>query len=258
MMSKKNIIDAINECEMCIFPFDVKNPDERLTPAGFNFSFTNFIISLNNKCPCALCEETIIDKEYKSQIYFMLEAGDTALALTRETIWVSGNIAGTFHSKVSYASQGLGQISTTLDPGWQGQLLISINNPNKSPVKVLVGNRKEDDGVIQYKTFITLCLYRLISPAETPSDNTYARLTIIEDILRDNVNRGDVQKTLDEISAIKSIVDKERQTKDVHLGLKTSNPQTLTRFNDIHNTILDKLDKIVLIGNSVKTEARTR
>jgi len=242
--------------EMFISPFDTCNPDERLTPAGFNFSFTNFIISLNNKCLYELQEENIKDDVYESQIYFNLEAGDTALALTGETIWVSGSIAGTFHSKVTYASLGLGQISTTLDPGWHGQLLISMSNPNKEQIKVIVGNRKKDK-CIQYKTFITLCLYRLITPADASSDNISARLEIIEDVLKKNTNRQSVQKILDNINDIKFIIAQTQQVQEIYLSVKKSDAHTLQRFKNLHATVLKKLNDIVPIKNNGHAASRS-
>ncbi|MCL2312022.1 MAG: hypothetical protein FWC41_05980 [Firmicutes bacterium] len=256
MLSKKDIIRAMDSYEMFISPFDTCNPDERLTPAGFNFSFTNFIISLNNKCLYELQEENIKDDVYESQIYFNLEAGDTALALTGETIWVSGSIAGTFHSKVTYASLGLGQISTTLDPGWHGQLLISMSNPNKEQIKVIVGNRKKDK-CIQYKTFITLCLYRLITPADASSDNISARLEIIEDVLKKNTNRQSVQKILDNINDIKFIIAQTQQVQEIYLSVKKSDAHTLQRFKNLHATVLKKLNDIVPIKNNGHAASRS-
>nr|WP_251499304.1 hypothetical protein [Otoolea muris] len=44
-------------------------------------------------------------------------------------------MAGTFHAKVSRVCQGLGHISTTLDPAWKGQMIISINNPTAKAIR---------------------------------------------------------------------------------------------------------------------------
>jgi len=246
MLSHKDIIDAITSREIAIAPFSPKSEDERLTPAGFNFSFTNFVISLNKKELYPLHEN-----EY-GEIYFELEKGDSALALTRETIWVSGKYAGTFHSKVGFAAKGLGQISTTLDPGWKGQLLISINNPNANDVKVVIGQRIND--IICYKTFITLCLYELKTPATKRSDNTSGRLEIILGILQE-----DYEKNSRLIKQVTGLMQKERELTTKYglvFDLDPPKQDTYEHFVEAHNEILAMLEKIApkIKKDSTKTE----
>lgn len=159
MMSHNDIINSMDRGEMFIVPAfympECINPDKeidpnnrlikdkRLTPAGFNFSFTPFIVSLEDKNVIPIYENFFEKKTegYISEVYFKLKSGDTALALTRESIWVNGSIAGTFHSKVRFVAEGFSHVSTTLDPGWQGQLLITVNNPNKEEKKVVIGKK---------------------------------------------------------------------------------------------------------------------
>lgn len=134
MLSNVDILNAIAQREMIITPFtdDPTNPDTRLTPSGFNFSFTRFIVSINDSTFCQINEREAPDKRY-TELYFSLGSGDTALALTKESIWVSNKLAGTFHSDV----------------------------------EIEIGRRKkgDEDQNINYKTFITLCLHRLDTPA---------------------------------------------------------------------------------------------
>lgn len=244
MMSHQDILEAMKSGEMCIHPFDPDNPDtKRLTPSGFNFSFTGFIVSVNRMEPFIIRERPIIiGSRFPTVLYFTLPAGDTALALTRESIWVSGAIGGTFHSKVSFAAQGLGQISTTLDPGWQGQLLISMNNPNANDIEVVIGEREEEGGSVNYKSFITLCLFRLISRATYKSDNIYARLEIIERVLEKNTDEN--QTLLSGISNLKTQVEVLRQNRSLNLSCGNASPKELLEFRDIHNNILQMLDKM--------------
>jgi len=167
---------------LAIEPFEMEKPDERLTPAGFNFSFSKLIISKMNH------ELVPLTVGKDSEVFFNLASGDMALALTNESIWVSRFLAGTFHSKVSYVSQGLGHISTTLDPGWKGQLLIAINNPYSDDIKVVIGEKK--DTGIKYSTFITLCLYKLDYPASDGSDNNDLRTDVLQKVIDDHDDKN--------------------------------------------------------------------
>ena len=50
MMSDVDILEAMENGELCITPFEPDDKqDKRLTPVGFNFSFSNFVVSLNHK-----------------------------------------------------------------------------------------------------------------------------------------------------------------------------------------------------------------
>lgn len=65
---------------------------------------------------------------------------DTVCIYTQESIWVSRRISGTYHSKVSQVSSGLGHIATTLDPQWYGLSLIAVPNHSSQPIEVKVGS----------------------------------------------------------------------------------------------------------------------
>ena len=52
----------------------------------------------------------------------------TACILTRESIFVTEKIGGTYHSRVSLVKQGFGHIGTMLDPKYCGQSLIALQN----------------------------------------------------------------------------------------------------------------------------------
>lgn len=230
LMSDVDIKNAINNNEMLITPFNIEEPDEKLTPSGFNFSFTKFIISRNKKIFYEICEN-------EKELYFDLEPGDTALALTKESIWVSKSIGGTFHSKVKYVAEGLGHISTTLDPGWQGQLLISVNNPSKKCKKIVIAKKEENN--IKYKTFITLYLYRLISPTLSDSDNTDSRLVDINSILQSAKNKD--QKNLCKIIA-NMLIDISSQ-KVPNLNNSINIKKDIEKYKERHQKMLDSLEK---------------
>ena len=190
MLSNNDIRNAIVNKEIIISPYNEDKKDIRLTPAGFNLSFSLFIVSVNKKRLC----NVFLNGE---SLQITIEPGDTILALTNEAVWVSSNYAGTLHSKVSYVSKGLGHISTTLDPGWAGQLLISISNPNNRSIDIQIG-KMDQEGNISYYSFLTLCLYKLLNKANTKlSDNYEARFDIIRNIVPECLEQREVRKVRD-------------------------------------------------------------
>lgn len=233
MMSDIDIRKAIVNNEMCITPFDVNDPsDRRLTPAGFNFSFSRFIVSLNQKAFYQIHEKD-------DKMFFYIEPGDTAIALTRESIWVSRNIGGTFHSKVGYVSQGLGHISTTLDPCWQGQLLISVNNPNKKKITVNIASFERGEWV--YSTFITLCLFRLISPASRKSDNHAARLDTLYNIIKSSKR---TKKQMELIETIREMLALISNQEGVRLSeLKVVKDSHIQKFTKEYAILFEAWDR---------------
>jgi len=174
------VLEAIEAKDIIIYPFDKQN----LTPVGYNFSFSRFIVSLNkrNFVP-------IIRDEVAKNCFFVLKPNETVLVLTYETIAVSKYIGGTFHSKVSLVAAGLGHVSTTLDPGWQGQLLIPLNNPTKHSVKVVIEETKNEKNI--RKTFLTLVMFSSTQSAvRNAMENKPARIEILEKIISgENRNR---------------------------------------------------------------------
>lgn len=172
---------AKNEGQLVICPYDEKN----LTPVGYNLSFSRFIVSLRKR--------TFIKVHHKGdEWFFYLKPNETVLVLTRETIWVSKFIGGTFHSKVSLVTKGLGHVSTTLDPGWHGQLLVPINNPTKEPIKLIIAKDSEEG--IRFETFITMVLFRAQEASLYSGDsNKAARVELLEEILKEKKRNKDAE-----------------------------------------------------------------
>jgi len=180
-------IDLLLDNEIVIHPYSEKN----LTPVGYNLSFSKFIYSLTTHTFV-----NIIDNG-KDPAHFLIKPNETVLILTKETIWVSRNIGGTFHSKVSMVTQGLTHVSTTLDPGWQGQLLVPITNSTRQKHKIDIMNMNGE-----YLTFITLVLHRSENTSCIGNDNQSARLDLLKRIVRQGGSsheRNKIIKLLDKI-----------------------------------------------------------
>lgn len=166
MLSRDDILKSLIDGELEIYPFEKKN----LTGIGYNLSVTDFAFSI--KMGILL---TIYSKVTPSGIrhYVIIPANDTVLFFSKEYIRVSNKIAGTFHSKVARVCQGLGHISTTLDPTWKGQLIISVNNPTSKEIKFELD---ENSGNI-----FTLLLYKFHTPVKGANihDNNSGRCDLL-------------------------------------------------------------------------------
>lgn len=138
--------------DIVIDPFD---PDS-LTPVGYDFRVGSFVFSLEH----GLLSPH--DGRYE------IPAWSTVQILTKESLWVSKRIGGSFHSKVSLASRGFAHIATTLDPNWSGPLLITTRN-NTDKMMYLT----ED------QAFVTLLFFRVQTPTVTPHHKDPSRLAIL-------------------------------------------------------------------------------
>ncbi len=67
-----------------------------------------------------------------------LEPGETVLITTLEEIKMPINkkVSALILSKVSQVSKGLSHISTTIDPDWEGKLLIAMTNHSRKSIKL--------------------------------------------------------------------------------------------------------------------------
>ena len=128
MLSRDDIRKAIETGSLRIYPFEPGN----LTGIGYNLSTTYFAFSIGRGDLLTVH----VDRTSKGdEHYVLIPPNDTVLLFSREFVAVDATLAGSFHSKVSCVCQGLGHVSTTLDPTWAGQLIISVNNPMADEVK---------------------------------------------------------------------------------------------------------------------------
>jgi deoxycytidine triphosphate deaminase len=173
----KNLLDK----EIVIQPFD----ENSLTPIGYDLRVGEFVFSLDRGL-----------LRHSNGLYF-IPPKNTVQILTMESLWVSNKIAGTFHSMVSIASKGLSHISTTLDPGWYGPLLITLRNNTNSKIALEVGS-----------SFVTLIFYRLSKPVQ----KTNRDFSFIERIL------------LEQLQGQTALVHKSRSRRNVSVNSTTVRP----------------------------------
>lgn len=85
--------------------------------------------------------------------HLILPPCDTALIYTEESIYVSHKIGGSYHSKVTLVSKGLGHIGTTLDSQYLGSTLVAVHNHSDKEYSLRVGAE-----------FVTILFHYLTSP----------------------------------------------------------------------------------------------
>lgn len=139
-----------------IHPFKIEN----IKGNTINLTASEFAWSLS-KDECICSDKRIIK----------IPPRDTALVYTKEALYVSNKIGGTYHSKVSMVSKGLGHIGTTLDPMYLGLSLIAIHNHTDKEVPLKVGS-----------TFVSLMFHYLKTPTDNKKrhDNTPGQIELLK------------------------------------------------------------------------------
>lgn len=175
VLSDKDILEAIHEGTIYIAPFD----RAQLQPAGYNLTPTRFFYSTKKKRFLTVIENS-------DEVYVMIDRNDTVLVRTRESVAISSSLSGAFYSKVKVVSEGFGHVSTTLDPNWEGQLLISLNNPTNRKLKFSI--EKNVYGKTIYNSFVTVEFMGLDSPPLRSSDNPPGRLDVLDHTVEKNIS----------------------------------------------------------------------
>ena len=102
----------------------------------------------------------------------VIQPGDIALVSTYEMIRMpkNGLISALIVSKVSIVAKGLSNVSTKVDPGWQGcELLIPVQNFSKNPIKLEYG-----------EPFCTIVFMRNMSPSQKQYDSSGGKTKFIK------------------------------------------------------------------------------
>lgn len=146
-MSVLSIRDLYKEIGKNIFIHPLKI--DNIKANTINLTASEFAWSVKTERSICNDGETII-----------IDSNDTALIYTKEAIYVTKKIGGTYHSKVSLVSKGLGHIGTTLDPEYLGLSLIAVHNHSGKDIKLKVGS-----------TFVSLMFHYLKTPTFAVSHN---------------------------------------------------------------------------------------
>ncbi|MEH2128660.1 dCTP deaminase [Nostoc sp.] len=167
---KEQIEQRKNNATKGIFiePFEEKY----LTPVGYDFRVGLKGFSWKNK------REIDIEKDKCIEIL----PNDTVVIETLESVSLSKEVGATIHAMVSKAVlYGLSHISTTIDPGWTGKLLISVSNYRDSSIEL----RFRD-------SFCTVCFHKMESESKVNLGRPADRDDIWETLL--NISRQEKKK----------------------------------------------------------------
>lgn len=242
VLSDVDIKTRIENKELVIHPYDERN----LTPLGYNLSYTKFIYSVNNK----ILSEIFVEE---NKLFCYVEPNDTVLIMSHEAVWLSKALLGTFHSKVGIVSKGFGHISTTLDPDWEGPLLFSLNNPTNQRLRMEIGDEKA--GRIEYKTFVTLILYEMITCSKIEQNNQPARIDILKSI-KDSLGTSKYDKEL------LHILNNFQSLEIIRIGLSSCDNhdskinEFKKKYNDFNVQIGDCIKQIDKIRNEKSTKKK--
>jgi len=132
-----------------------------LTPVGYDLRVGSTYVSFASK-------GNKIDVNATSPV--IIKPGDTALITTLEEIRMPKNnkFSALISSKVSKVSKGLSSLSTTIDPDWEGTLLITLHNNSQEVVK------------LKYEeTFCTVVFFENKSASTKESNHNSGREDII-------------------------------------------------------------------------------
>ncbi len=185
MLSDVNILKHINK-DFIIDPFNAN----RVNPIGYDLSIGGLLFSKKNGLL------TPVDGNY------LIEANDTIHILTKESLWLSSRIAGTIHPRVSNVTRGFSHISTTVDPGWIGPLLVTMTN--------LMDEQIQLDSS---RAFCTILLYRLDSETRLIKRRfSFIQKTLIEQI------QYQENEYLDKVTNIVDAEYVEKMHKQIALG----------------------------------------
>jgi dCTP deaminase len=129
--SDSEIRDALNEGDLVIDPFD----EASLNPAGYDLRLSTEAV---------------------------LEPSKHHLAATMERVELRSDLVGILHIRSSLAREGILASLALVDPGFRGQLTISLFNSGKKTIRLKAEER-----------FVQLTLLRLGRPAATKYDGRY-------------------------------------------------------------------------------------
>jgi|SRR5947209_12644381 len=154
-----------------IYPYEA----ESLTPVGYDLHVGQRYVSGVHGGPSNINPGDSIT----------IDPGETVLIETLEAVDLPQNrtMSALIESKVTVVSRGFSHISTTIDPDWQGKLLIAITNLAREPLSFRYG-----------APFCTIVFFQNKSPATRPSGKAPGRPDVLLTILSEQAKRKQLRE----------------------------------------------------------------
>jgi dCTP deaminase len=160
MLSDSDIrLELEQNKRIIIEPFD----EDSLTPVGYDLRVGEKGFSWKSQRKV----------EINDQNSLKIEPNDTVVIETYESIQLSKQFGAIIHSMATQViRRGLSHISTTIDPGWTGRLLISVHNYRPSAIELEFREK-----------FCTVCFYQVQSEAKKDVGRPPGRSDIWSELL---------------------------------------------------------------------------
>jgi len=111
-----------------------------ITPSGIDLTFDSLARPFSLGRSEYLKEEPVDEQEPSKGLKYTISSGDTISVFSRESIGLSPQLCGLVQAKVSNVSIGLSHISTTVDPHWEGVLLLTFTNHSNKGITLRHGD----------------------------------------------------------------------------------------------------------------------
>ncbi|WP_223643100.1 dCTP deaminase domain-containing protein [Planococcus sp. 4-30] len=197
VLSNVDIKKEIKKGNIRIFPLNTDN----LKGSTYNLTASKYAWSLNDN-------KSLVDGDK-----ITVPSNDSAIIATKEVIWVSTKICGSYHSKVALVSEGGGHIGTTLDPEWIGHSLITIHNHSKKPLVIGVN-----------KSIVSIMFQYLNKKTTAEQDNNSSQLDYLYQF---------VPSVKDDNEAVEYFNESwKRQPKNLEKKMKNSEEYSLINTKD--------------------------
>ncbi|PRY91728.1 dCTP deaminase domain-containing protein [Donghicola tyrosinivorans] len=143
---------------------------ENFTPLGYDLRVGKAFILSQSTSPQEISYTVLAERD--GEKFFCFPPNSTIIIVTKERVWLSGFLMGAIHARGSLALRGIMINSTTVDPNWDGHMLMRVHNTSQK-VEELSEN----------EAFCTLVLHRLTSYTKgKPKSDPRSAVNKLDDI----------------------------------------------------------------------------
>lgn len=189
-----------------IYPFNSENIDG----SSIYLTASKLAWSLNKK-------KKAIDDNGE---YITIDAHDTVIVITTESVFLGSSYAGYCISRVSSGPHGLGAICCPVKPQWIGRLLITLHNYSDQEYKIKIG-----------ESIAVLTIHKLHSASEYSDPKQNSRFELLAEV-GIQVSREDIKDINHKYYTIQKELNHCMETSDSYKNyMKIYNPSVNKKRN---------------------------